>query len=298
MSNLVSIIIPNYNRETLIGETLDSIISQTYQNWECIIVDDGSTDKSVEVVEQYIKQDSRFILIERPKSYPKGANACRNIGMKKASGEYLIFFDSDDLMLKHHVGAKLEFMVENDLDYAVFKSKNFGQPDEIDEEIDYSYYEEHDFNADNYLTNKLRFFTNDLIIKTSVSKKCTFYYQYKADIENVLMTQLVLLSQKNGFKNENVTLKRYHAANITQSLEENKEKGLRHGFFYYYTILDYIYNLKASRKATKFILEQLLYHYRKINFRIEVNFLEFLWKISKFHKPQLILAILIHRLKK
>lgn len=294
----VSIVIPNYNRETLIGETFDSIIAQTHQNWECIIVDDGSTDHSVQVIQNYVQKDSRFILIERTSDYPKGANSCRNIGLKNAVGDYIIFFDSDDLMMPHHVESKLKFVTEGDLDYAVFKSKNFGQPDDVEEELDYSYYAEFAFTADNYLLGKLRFFTNDLIVKSTLAKKCEFYYKYKADIENVIMTQLVLLSQKNGFKDENVTLKRYHDANITQSLEKDKEKSLRHIFFYYYNILDYIYKLKASPKAKNFILNQLLYHYRRIDFKTEVVFFEFLWKIIKFKKPEILLGIIVHRLKK
>jgi glycosyltransferase involved in cell wall biosynthesis len=298
MTQLVSIIIPNYNRESLIGETLDSILAQTYSHWECIIVDDGSTDNSVEVIQQYVKKDLRFKLIQRPSNHLKGANACRNIGLQKAKGEFIIFFDSDDLMMEQHVENKLKFMIDEDLDYAVFKSKNFAHPIDVEEELDYSYYNKYEFTADNYLLNNLRFFTNDLIVKSALAKKCEFYFKYKADIENVLMTQLVLLSTKNGFKDENVTLKRYHDANITQSLEGDKDKGLKHLFFYYYNILDYIYDLNASPKAKQFILNQLVHNYRKINFGLEVSFFDFFWKIFKFKKPSILLGIVVHRLKK
>lgn len=298
MTNLVSIIIPNYNRANLIGETLGSILNQTYTNWECVIVDDGSTDNSIDVINQYVNQDSRFILYKRPLDYPKGANACRNIGMEKSTGDYIIFFDSDDLMMENHVATKLNFMLNADLDYAVFKSKNFGHPNDIEEDIDYSYYKKYSFTADNYLLNNLRFFTNDLMVKSTLAKKCTFYFKYQADIENVLMTQLVLLSDKNGFLDEYVTLKRYHNSNLTQSIENNIEKELWHIFYYYYNILDYIYNLKASPEATQFILNQLLYNYRKINFKIEINFFELLSKLMKFKKTSIVLGVVVHRLKK
>jgi len=294
----ISIIIPNYNRENLVAETLDSIISQTHQNWECLIVDDGSTDRSVEVIRKYAEKDPRFILIERPSTKLKGANSCRNIGLKKAKGDYIIFFDSDDLMMPHHIQAKLQFMLEGDLDYAVFKSKNFGQPAHVEEEIDYSYYEKYEFTADNYLLNKLRFFTNDLIVKADLAKKCEFYFKYRADIENVFMTQLVLKSEKNGFKNENVTLKRYHDANLTQSIETNRKKFLVHIFYYYHNILGYMYKLKASQKATDYVLSQLLYHYRKTDFILEVNFFELISQVMRFGKPKILTGILIHRLKK
>ncbi|WP_456376536.1 glycosyltransferase family 2 protein, partial [Lutibacter sp.] len=95
---LVSIIIPTYNRAHLIGETLDSILAQTYTHWECIVVDDGSTDGTGSLLAEYCKKDNRFQYHHRPKDRPKGANACRNYGFELSKGEYIHWFDSDDLM--------------------------------------------------------------------------------------------------------------------------------------------------------------------------------------------------------
>jgi glycosyltransferase involved in cell wall biosynthesis len=98
MDNTVSIVIPTFNREKLIEETFLSIKNQTYKNWECIIVDDHSTDSTIQVINNFIKNDSRFKLYIRPDSKQKGANSCRNFGLEMASGHYLMFFDSDDLL--------------------------------------------------------------------------------------------------------------------------------------------------------------------------------------------------------
>jgi glycosyltransferase involved in cell wall biosynthesis len=87
-----------YNRATLVGETLDSILAQTYTDWECIVVDDGSTDNSVEVVQKYVAKDSRFKLLIRPEERIKGAPTCRNIGWENSNGDLIIFFDSDDVI--------------------------------------------------------------------------------------------------------------------------------------------------------------------------------------------------------
>lgn len=95
---LVSIIIPTFNRAHLIGETLDSVLAQTYENWECIIVDDGSTDSSNTIIEKYVIKDSRFQYHHRPKDKIKGANACRNYGLDIVKGSYILFFDSDDIL--------------------------------------------------------------------------------------------------------------------------------------------------------------------------------------------------------
>src|SRR5690554_5694001 len=95
----ISIIIPVFNRQKLIKETLDSVLAQIYENWECIVVDDGSTDETWEVLEQYAKKDARIKIHKRHRD-PKGAPTCRNIGMELSEGEYLIFLDSDDLLAK------------------------------------------------------------------------------------------------------------------------------------------------------------------------------------------------------
>jgi glycosyltransferase involved in cell wall biosynthesis len=96
-SPLISIIIPTYNRAHLIGETLDSILVQTYLNWECIVVDDGSTDNTADVMRDYIKKDNRFQYHQRPDNRKKGPNSCRNYGFELSHGKYINWFDSDDL---------------------------------------------------------------------------------------------------------------------------------------------------------------------------------------------------------
>ena len=98
MQKTVSIIIPTFNRGCLLEETLQSILKQTYTKWECIIVDDGSTDNTEKIVEKYIKSDSRIQYYKRPETRKKGANSCRNYGFKLAKGEYINWFDSDDEM--------------------------------------------------------------------------------------------------------------------------------------------------------------------------------------------------------
>jgi len=113
---LVSIIIPTYNRAHLIGETLDSVLAQTYTNWECIVVDDGSTDGTDKLLTAYCEKDARLQYFKR-EILPKGASHCRNIGLEKASGEYCMFLDSDDLLL--------DFCIENRLDNIKLFPDNF-----------------------------------------------------------------------------------------------------------------------------------------------------------------------------
>lgn len=114
---LVSIIIPTYNRAHLISETLRSIKLQTYQNWECIIVDDGSTDNSQEVITEFCAQDNRFQFFKRPQDLPKGANTCRNLGYAYSKGDFINWFDSDDVMFDNFLEQKVKpFLQQPELD--------------------------------------------------------------------------------------------------------------------------------------------------------------------------------------
>ncbi|QTY28145.1 glycosyltransferase family 2 protein [Flavobacterium sp. CS20] len=107
---LVSVIIPTYNRAHLIGETLDSVLAQTYQNWECIIVDDGSTDNTDEVVGAYVKKDQRFKYFHRPDEHLPGGNGARNYGFKMSQGEYVNWLDSDDLFSENKIEEQLKLI--------------------------------------------------------------------------------------------------------------------------------------------------------------------------------------------
>lgn len=124
---LISIIIPTYNRAHLISETLDSIIAQTYTNWECIVVDDGSTDNTGEVMAKYTARDSRFQYHHRPKDRISGGNAARNYGFELSKGDYIQWFDSDDLMIDNFLKRKINlFIQKQNLDLVFCGFETFG----------------------------------------------------------------------------------------------------------------------------------------------------------------------------
>ena len=85
----ISVIIPTFNRQDYILETLDSLRKQSCTDWECIIVDDGSCDNTVILIQKYAQSDQRFSIYKRPDSMQKGANSCRNFGFLKAKGNYI-----------------------------------------------------------------------------------------------------------------------------------------------------------------------------------------------------------------
>lgn len=113
---LISIITPNYNGEKFITQTIESVISQTYSNWEMIIVDDYSSDKSYEIALDYSKKDSRIKVIRNETNL--GAAISRNRAIDIAKGEYITFLDSDDLWEPKKLELQLHFMQDNNCDFS------------------------------------------------------------------------------------------------------------------------------------------------------------------------------------
>jgi glycosyltransferase involved in cell wall biosynthesis len=100
---LISVIIPTYNRARLLKETIDSVLKQNFQNFELIVVDDGSTDNTGEILSDY--KDHIQVLAQKN----KGVSAARNLGISKAKGEFIAFLDSDDLWLPEKLTAQVDF---------------------------------------------------------------------------------------------------------------------------------------------------------------------------------------------
>ena len=105
---LVSIIIPAYNAELFLKETISSVYAQTFKNWEIIVVDDGSADQTHQLVSE--NPDPRVKLIRQAN---QGVSAARNNGLRAAAGEYIIFLDADDLLMPRFIEARLSLLREN-----------------------------------------------------------------------------------------------------------------------------------------------------------------------------------------
>lgn len=222
---LVSIIIPTFNRAHLISDTLDSIIAQKYKKWECIIVDDGSLDDTKSVVENYIKKDSRFKYLERPNIRQKGANACRNFGFENSAGEYINWFDSDDLMMPKKLELQVKqlknenknFSVCQTMMYDVEIQKNIGlranalvSKDILNDYITYKIF---------WLTNaplwkKEKLIANDLKFDESLHQSQDYDFHIRALLKNMSYC----------FINDPLVVFRKHLTNMSVSSFDTKAK--------------------------------------------------------------------------
>lgn len=106
MTMLVSIVVPVYNLQDYLAETLDSILAQSYQHFEVLVVDDGSTDDTVKLVNSYQKRDSRIVLLSNQRK--KGVSGARNTGIFAAKGEWIAFLDGDDLWTTDAIEVRVE----------------------------------------------------------------------------------------------------------------------------------------------------------------------------------------------
>lgn len=131
MKHFVSIIMPAYNAEKLISDSIESVLSQTYTNFELLVIDDCSKDQTIDIVEQFIEKDSRIKLIKKGKN--QGVAFARNSGIDIAQGDFIAFLDSDDLWCESKLEKQVKLLNENiDVDityteYFRFNDKDFSQ---------------------------------------------------------------------------------------------------------------------------------------------------------------------------
>ena len=157
MAPKISIIIPSFNEEKNISRCLDSVLNQTFTDFEVLCVDDGSTDKTCEIIEAYSKKDNRIIPLKNP---DKGVSSARNFGIDNSNGEYIGFVDSDDFIQPQMYEFLYRAVTENNCDFSVCRYK---QSSEI---IEQSF----NYKAEKFYPEKFVSFTDSIF--TSKNELC------------------------------------------------------------------------------------------------------------------------------
>lgn len=114
MKPLVSIITPTFNSQEFIKQSIDSILDQSYKNWELILIDDASTDETVKIITNYISKHDNISLIQNAKN--QGAGVSRNKGINQAKGDFIAFLDADDLWLTNKLEVQINLMLKKNVD--------------------------------------------------------------------------------------------------------------------------------------------------------------------------------------
>lgn len=181
---LFSLIIPVYNVEKYLKGCLESVLCQTYEDWEAICINDGSTDGSATILEEYAAKDSRFKVISQPNG---GLSAARNSGLDAASGDYVLFLDSDDYLEKDALCIISERLSDEDL--LCFSGRRFfdesGEYEKADDlpkdsfETGWEYYSKHALDKRNFafVCVVLRCYRRAYLLENSLRFKPGIYHE-------------------------------------------------------------------------------------------------------------------------
>lgn len=224
MTNLpaISIIIPVYNRASLLSMTIESIIKQSFTDWECILVDDGSTDDSYAVMVEFQKKDARIKAYSRPLELKKGANACRNFGFTKSAGSHIKWFDSDDIMLPNHLAISYKVLVNSQLDFVVADNLNFDHKNNNFLGTIYNFDKDNAvITAENLALMRIGWITDDFLGTRQLVENIAFNENITDGDEYNFFVKMLHHSVKGTFIQQIVTHKRIHADTITLKNSEN-----------------------------------------------------------------------------
>ena len=185
---LISIIVPVYKAEKYLSECIDSVLNQTYENFELILVDDGSPDNSGKICDEYAEKDKRIKVIHKENG---GVSSARNAGLDNAQGEYITFVDSDDIVDKQYIELMYNKLVEKSADLC------FCHFDRFDENTCEEYKEtipEHlivDFKSDNFVDFASKFFN----LKNNIfGSSCRVLYK-KSIVETIRFNSKIKISE-------------------------------------------------------------------------------------------------------
>jgi len=248
---LVSIIIPTYNRAHLIGETLDSVMAQTYKNWECIVVDDRSMDNTEEIVQKYIKLDNRFKYYRRPKEKLKGAGSCRNYGLQLSSGELINWFDDDDIMLEDFLKKRVKVFIQKPKTDVVFCSFRFFDKNGLQSKVYNKVFEENIIK--NYVDSRVVFGPPSYLIRKEILGNIFFDENlHRAEDADFF---LKLFSSKTTIEIIHIPEVLFHVRKHINTISLNDDKTgnrLNSQFIVRQRILDYLHEIQYEKGILKY----------------------------------------------
>jgi glycosyltransferase involved in cell wall biosynthesis len=225
MNPLVSIIIPSYNREHIIEKTLDSVLSQTYHNWECIVVDDQSIDNTDELFKPYTQKDKRIKYFRRPKYKKRGASSCRNYGLEKAKGKLIQFLDSDDLLAKNKLEEQVKIYKPGSITLITCKWGGFEESSDLAKRFKYSYHSYKNFKKGKHLLNTFgkynEFFPLHVYLtpKTLIEKSGNWNEDLTNNDDAEFFARVILNSSGILFSDKTSVYYRYNSVNNLSEID-------------------------------------------------------------------------------
>lgn len=220
--NTVSIIMATFNRSHLIAESIKAIENQSYKDWECLIIDDGSTDKTKEILKPFLERDERFKYHNRGASHQKGLPGCRNRGLELAKGEYIVFFDDDDIPHPDCLKWSVEEIIKNNANYCRYLRTVFF--DELKNDFkriqDYEVTCHYPLPVEEMITGKVPFNSCQILWKAKCFENEKFNENLMFAEEWELYTRLLLKQPKGISIEKHLYFGRKHAASNTGEFKQ------------------------------------------------------------------------------
>ena len=233
-----TIITASYNYENYIKEAIESVLNQTYPNWEMLVIDDGSKDNSVNIINEYCQKNERIKLLQHENGCNKGLAETVQLGIKNANGNWIVFLESDDSLTPDYLEKKLAFIISNPKAEFIFSDNNIiGSKEKIEAYEDYKVrqqkrYLKHDFHKNQ--TKYMKKFNiiptfSCVALKKEIMENINFNSPVRAALDYYLWLQL---SKKTKFLylDEKLTNWRRHEGSY---ITTHKEKGFKAARFEY-----------------------------------------------------------------
>lgn len=298
---LISVIIPCYNIEKYISKTIDSILNQKFNNFEIILVDDGSIDNTGKILDEYLKKDNRIRVIHKKN---EGVAIARNTGLLESNGEYIYFLDGDDYVSNSYFEDMSKIILKNNLEiiispyYIEKNNKKFLLSSNIKEK---NY--DKDFILKNLFTRKIckaamgtSLIKKEIIVKNNIffNEKLSYSEDYHFIIRVFFKAKSFYYTNKSYFTyvqregsaiNSKLNLKRLDTLRALIDLENNlniENKNLKNYFYLFYTI-SFIGNINVLSKQKNLEKESLRLYLKELNlYSKQLNKLKFIFKKEYF----------------
>ncbi len=274
--NLISILIPCYNQGHFLNETLQSILNQTYTNWECIVIDDGSPDNTKDIVANWKKKDNRFIYLEKANG---GRSSARNLGLDTAKGEFIQFLDADDFLHHEKFEKSMKLFRKENSDIVITNFLRFRKSTAKVRRA-FCQLEEQQFNFETILMGWDIQFSIPIhcgIFKHSLIESIRFNLKLNAYEDWFFWLEFYKNANKTSFINENLALYRMNPKGTTINFEHMQEN-LCNAYFLIYNTLDENHKQKFFER----IIKELAYSKREYKkFKDSIFYRKIFYKIKK-----------------
>jgi glycosyltransferase involved in cell wall biosynthesis len=243
-SPLVSVIIPTYNRGNLLVDAVESVIAQTYNKYEIIVVDDGSTDNTSDLIKRYT-DTGKIKYVPRPSDLVRGANSCRNFGLLLSKGELIKWLDSDDVLDHQCLDKQVERMSNTDLDVCFCQADYFRQSGPSRELIPSRVWgrlqpADREKTVEEYLLTNLRWQTACGLWRRGFLPPKPFLEGLNNSQEWLMHLLMIIQKPSADFLNENLVHVRVHQDSMSNAAKKR-------GDYYYHQCISRIQALRSLR---------------------------------------------------